>query len=248
MYFHKLKTDLKNSRIKSFAVTRTFNPIGTISIDDVIEAFDFAYSMTFGSDGEHRDHRTGGTHRRKNGEIFANTFQGKLCEFAIYETLKDSHKINKPDVSLYNLGKWDSFDFNIDDYIVSIKSTKSFGQLLLLEKKDWNANGEYIPNGNEKYDFTFMVRIKNDPESIMKSNRLLYSDYCEKDKLWELFCDNDWSFDIPGYITQEELVFLINNNYIINKGDLLNGKTPMDADNYYCHLGDMHEFKDTINK
>ncbi len=34
--------------------------------------FEFAYAMTFG-EGEHRDHRTGGTLKRKRGQIFINT-------------------------------------------------------------------------------------------------------------------------------------------------------------------------------
>lgn len=47
-------------------------------------------------------------------------------------------------------------------------------------------------------------------------------------------------FDIPGFITNDDLKYLIKNKYIINRGDLLNGKTKMDANNYYCHIEDMH--------
>lgn len=216
---------------------------GIIPLEYVKEAFDFAYAMTFGNIGEHRSHRSGGTHCRRNGEIFANTFQGKLCEFAIFSKLKSTHIINKPDTNVFGLGTWDSYDFIVDDYKVSIKSTKSFGQLLLLEKKDWTESGEYIPNENESYDFTFVVRLKNDPENIMKKARVFYSDDESKEVLWNLFKCNCWEFDIPGYLTKEELVYLINKKYIINKGELLNGKTRMDADNYYCHLYDLHRLK-----
>jgi hypothetical protein len=45
---------------------------------------------------------------------------------------------------------------------ISIKATKHFGQLLLLETKDWNNNGQYIPNlsleKQSQYDYFILVR------------------------------------------------------------------------------------------
>ncbi len=243
MHFKKMMFNLKHPEVKKIAGSIAFSEAGKINDDFVKEAFEFSYLMTFGKQGEHRNHRTGGTHRRRNGEIFANTFQGKLCEFAIYQELNEKHEMDKPDLSVYELGKWDSWDFQIDNKTISIKSTKSFGQLLLLETKDWTTNGGYIPNGNENYDFTFMVRLKNDPESMMRQNRLYFTDDVDKSKLWKLFESYNWAYDIPRYITHQELVFLINNGFVIHKGDLLNGKTIMDADNYYCHLCDMHPIR-----
>lgn len=241
--FSRLQCNAFNPKEKEVAVKLPFVSIGKIPLDYVEKSFDFSYDMTFGRSGAHRAHRTGGTHQRRNGEIFANTFQGKLCEYAIYLELKDSHDINEPDVSVHELGIWDSYDFMVDGYTVSIKSTKRYGQLLLLETKDWTERGEYIPNNNEKYDFTFMVRLFNDPETIMKHERLFFSDDCEYNNLWDLFNNVSWEYDIPGYISQDELVYLITNEYIINRGDILNRYTVMDADNYYCHLADMHRFR-----
>lgn len=74
----------------------------------------------------------------------------------------------------------------------------------------------------------------------MKNNRIFYENNIDKDYLWNLFCNNQWIYDVPRYITRQELIELIDNNYVIYKGDFLNGKTEMDADNYYCHLYDMH--------
>jgi hypothetical protein len=240
MKFKELQLTPNDPNVKKIACYISFNEAGKIKRDFIKEAFEFSYLMTFGKSGEHRNHRSGGTHQRRNGEIFANTLQGKLCEFAIYQELFERHEINKPDLSVYELGKWDSWDFQIKGKTISIKSTKSFGQLLLLESKDWTTNGEYIPNGKETYHYIFMVRLKNDPETIMRQNKIFFSDSVDKSVLWKLFENNDWSYDIPRYITHQELVFLINNGFIIHKGDLLNGKTKMDADNYYCHLYDMH--------
>lgn len=248
MYFNKLKEDSKNPKIKYIAVKKQFDARDTIKEKYVEESFEFAYSMTFGRSGEHRNYRSGGSHRRKNGEIFANTFQGKLCEFALYQTLKDKKDISKPDLAVYELGKWDSYDFKVDNFTISVKSTKHFGQLLLLETKDWTKDAEYIPNNNERYDMTVMVRLQDDNEKLMKMNRLYFSHYCEKEKLWNIFENNTWLFDIPGIIKSVELKYLINMDYIIHQGDLLNGRTRMDADNYYCHIADMHDISELIKK
>ena len=239
MKFNRLEIDDINPKIKYISVKKYFDEMGQIKEKYIKKSFEFAYSMTFGSKGQHRSYRSGGRHRRKNGEIFANTFQGKLCEFAVYQTLNESHDINEPDLEVYELGKWDKYDFKIDNLITSIKSTKYFGQLLLLETKDWTLDAEYIPNNNEHYDITIMVRLEDEIEQTMKRNRLYYSQMCDKTKLWDKFKNNNWAFDIPGYLTHDDLKYLINNKFIINRGDLLNGRTRMDAQNYYCHIADM---------
>ena len=100
---------------KDFKAINSFNPVS------LKESFDFAYDMSFGKVGEHRDHRTGGSHKRKSGEIFINTFQGKLAEFSIYEIFK-SHGVDipKPDLEKYDLGTWDTCDFNINGFKVAV--------------------------------------------------------------------------------------------------------------------------------
>ena len=56
----------------AFYITKKkeFNPLPLFSQEIISVVFDFAYDMTFGLIGEHRDHRSGGQHNRKNGEIF----------------------------------------------------------------------------------------------------------------------------------------------------------------------------------
>lgn len=61
--------------------------------------------MSYGT-GEHRN---GGELNRKNGEIFINTFQGKLAELAVYnEIYKLSNDVYKklsiPDFNIFGLG------------------------------------------------------------------------------------------------------------------------------------------------
>lgn len=109
--------------------------------------FDFAYDITYGKVGQHRNYRSGGIIKRKNGEIFINTFQGKLAEYGIWnEFVNRNLNIDGPDLNKYGLGTWDDFDIKYKDYNIAVKSTKYYGNLLLLEQKDWSDDGIYIPN------------------------------------------------------------------------------------------------------
>jgi len=222
--------------------------------ETVKKVFDFAYEMTFGN-GEHRDHRTGGSIKRKKAQIFINTFQGKLSELAVYNAFaiynkKAYQKLSKPDFEVYGLGEWDDSDITYKNVKFSIKSTKFYGNLLLLETKDWNSNAEYIPNlksdKNYIYDYFILVRIKPDAEQIMKKNKMLYLDYIKKEQLYSIIKSEHWQYDIAGYITQQDLKTIINENFILPKNALLNGTIQMDAQNYYIQSGDLKDIKTLI--
>lgn len=216
-----------------------FKPLGFMLIDLIDTVFDFAYSMTFGGVGEHRTNRTGGTHKRKNGEIFSNVFQGKLAEFALYSYLKELNiQSIKPDTNPYKLGIWDNTDLEVKNKFISIKSTKSFGNLLLLEENDWDDQGNYLPN-LKAYDFIVLIRIKPFLEQILKKNKLLYSEKVDKEFLKKIVFSEVWYFDIPGFITLDDYKYLIKNRFIIKKGANLNQNTVMDASNYYVQSGDL---------
>lgn len=248
------KMDLSNEGV-FINKRQLFEPIGRLKSSTVETTLNFAYDMTFGNNGEHRDHRTGGTHLRKKGEIFANTFQGKLSEFALYNILyKDFSDLPKPDIQTYGLGEWDDTDFELRGKKISVKSTKSFGNLLLLETKDWNKDGQYIPNiskGTADYDFFILIRVNPYIEDILKRNHLLYSQVIDYENISRLILSQTWSYDIPGFITKDQLIYAINNNYVIKQGAMLNGRIPMDAENYYIQSGDMiniNELKELIRR
>ena len=97
---------------------------------------------------------------------------------------------------------------------INVKSTKHYGNLMLLEEGDWNSNAEYIPNistNNHIYDLFVLLRI----DSVTNK------------------------YDIPGFVTRSNLLQIIQNEHIIKKGQLLNGRISMDANNYYVQAGDM---------
>lgn len=248
---NKLRQEGNNYHIEN---SKSFQNGNTFKDETITRVFDFAYSMTFG-DGEHRDHRTGGNLRRKKGQIFINTFQGKLSELAIYNVFLEFNKtayekLSEPDFDVYGLGEWDDSDIMLGDIKFSVKSTKFYGNLLLLETKDWNVNGEYVPNlntdKNSIYDYFILVRINPDAERLMSSKRFLYSNEINKEELYSLIKSVTWEYDIAGYITNEDLKSLINNNFILPQKSMLNGKIPMDAENYYIQSGDMKIFQQLI--
>jgi len=247
MRFHKLLQDGHEMFIthkKPFpSNAHTFRP------ETIKTVFDFAFDMTFGDKGEHRNHRTGGTLQRKKGEIFANTFQGKLAECATCNLFCIIDPSVMPDFSLYKLGVWDSVDVIVNGKKIAVKSTKSFGNLLLLEQHDWDESGQYIPNqesGSAIYDYFLLIRIKPFCEDVMRNHRWLYANLVDRETLWREISKETWTYDYAGYISLEHLRYLIRNDFLIQKGDILNGGTRMDADNYYVQAGDMPSVEDLL--
>ena len=220
---------------------------GILTLENISECFDFAYGMTFGGMGAHRNHRSGGQMRRHLGEVFINTFQGKLAEFALYNYLTRVGRINldAPDMNMMELTRWDSFDLYIEGLTINVKSTKRRGNLLLLETKDWDFEGRYIPNkysGCDMYDYFVFVRVDPDGEGIMREKGLLHTDSADIKILREIILSERWRVNLAGYITGEELIDeVIEPGHILPQNSTLNRYTHMDAENYYVQAGDMHE-------
>lgn len=239
--------ELLKQEENSYMTTRkvAYKKVRNLKDKTIDKVFEFAYTMAF--DEKHRKKRSGGKIKRKNGEIFANTFQGKLAECAAVNFFHKYDDAIEIDFDTYDLGIWDKVDITVCKKEIAVKSTKYFGQLLLLETEDWNGSGEYIPNigtSNCSYDFIVLVRIEPSCEDIMKTNRLLYKDNIDKTVLKNLIKPQKWSYDYVGYITNSDLKQIIKNEHIIPQGALLNGKTPMDAENYYVQAGDMRKLSD----
>jgi len=209
----------------------------------VLEVLNFAYDMTFGNKGEHRNHRSGGKHYRKNGEIFCDTFQGKLAEFFFYQSIIElGLSCSKPEIERWEKGKWDDQDFVINDTEISIKSMAFFSNLLLLETKDWDLEGNYIPN-KKKYDLFVIVRIKPDLKSFFRSKRILYSNFINYEEVRKMIMAIEFEADIPGFVKYEQLVEVIKEEQILPQNAILNGRIKMDAENYYILSKDFTKFE-----
>lgn len=217
---------------------------GRVIGDEFVEdAFDFAYGMTYGRLGQHRANRTNGRTTRDMGEIFCNTFQGKLSEYVVRNSLANMNlNVGEVDTEQEELGRWDSYDLDVEGSILSIKSCKYFSEFLFLETGDYDYYGNYR-HSNVQADFLVLVKISPVCQSIMKNNRMLYGTPNEE-KLRNMLLAETWKYDIVGFITHDMLVECIQNNQIIPQRALLNGKTSMDAENYYYASGLMIPFDD----
>lgn len=228
-------------QIPNFSIEKSkpFNPVSTkkeiifFGDETIKKVCKFSYDMTFGKEGEHRPNRSGGKIKRDELNIFINTFQGKLAEIAIYKLLKSMVKLTKdelqePDFNVYGSGIWDGADIICKGYNIAIKSTKSFGNLLLLEIKDWSSKGEYIPNIEKEkalYDYIVLARIgcliqqdKYDSvENTLKNFIFKTYDDFEQHLIKVKLC-----FDVTGYITLQDLIQIILNKQIIKQGNYLN--------------------------
>lgn len=238
-----------------FVCSRQFKADGIIDVQLVNRCVAFAHEMAFGS-GEHRKNRSGGTKERTPEEIYVNTLQGKLAETALYDYLRN-HKL-KPsniDFSVSGKGIWDTFDLACSGHVMNVKSTKYYGQLLLLEKADWDDNGNYIPNqekGYDKYDEIVLIRINPDVEDVIKRTNSFWTwGEKEQEEFWK---EQKYLYEFSGYITHEDLKYIIRHNYVIRKGDYI-GKackdykgTCMDADNYYVQLSSMRKKEEFMKR
>ena len=161
--------------------------------------------------------------------------------------------IDEPDLSLWELGKWDDCDIVCNSYKLNVKSTKHFGNLLMLSKKDWDSKGNYIPNidsGNSLYDYFILTRIAPNGEGLMRQNLLLYSNQIDMGKsfLYDLILNQNWSFDIAGYIDITGLRHAIDHNFILPKWSKLNGKIRINAPCYYIQSGDMNNYNSLLTE
>ena len=235
--FFKLRNINENTR--QITKKKPFNPQIIVGITDVRRCYDFANEMVFG-DGYQRAYRSGGIEIRDNYRKVADIFQGKIAEFGTYQFFLENGIITmEPDLSVMGKSIWDSSDLKIQDIKLAIKSTVYFGNLLLLEVKDWNEDGDYIPNlntGNARYDYIILCRVKPEAKKEDEINVLKA-------------IKTQWNVEVSGYITHNDLKNkIIKGKYIIKQGMLLNSKTRMDADNYYVQASCLRNINDLIEE
>lgn len=171
------------------------------------------------------------------------------------ENEKEEYKRSGVDFSVFGKGKWDTVDLACNNNKIAVKSTKYFGQLLLLETKDWDENGNYIPNEDTNtgvYDEIVLMRIRPNIEDVIKRK----PDFWQLDvaEQLEFLKSMKWEFEISGYITHEDLQYIIRNHYVIKQGDRL-GKVKenykgivMDADNYYVQVTNMRKKEELLKR
>lgn len=209
-----------------------------LSRQDYSTVFDFAHEMAFGS-GYHRSNRSGGSQKRNPNLIFRDVMEGKIGEFALYRYLESNNiLVTPPDCSVHSKGVWDGGDFQFrNSFNISMKTSKHFAQLLLLEAKDYYIENDRVlyKHDNHSPDAIVFARTCNDIASFMKENNWTQV----KDMKEDMYQAAKTTCEITGYITNKDLKNLIQHDFLIKKGNKLNGSVRMDANNYYIPAKEM---------
>ena len=205
---------------------KEFKEDGTInqySLDSLKWAYDNAYNGHF-------------KNARNAFSTMRDAFLGKLGEFACYEWWKSKgYKLDPPELILRKRGEWDDGDLVVEERKVQVKTTGYNSNFMLLRKKDWDENANYLwgKNGkDDKYGAFFLCRIKPDPRKIFQ----------EESRLMDLIsiCENtSWKYEITGWLPKKHIAFAIANNFIIPRGRFLNGKVRIEEDLIYFQAGDL---------
>lgn len=228
-----IKANIQFNRIIFEPETKTeFAPDAKLKQESIKKCLLFASEMAYGK-GYHRSQSFGGAdYNRSTFEIFLNTFQGKLAELAVYNQLSliGIRPDNPPEFDVWGKNKWEDCDFTMDNGKIkaSVKSTKWFGNLLLLEKDKYNEKGEFLETFEAKsfaYDYTFMVRVSG-------LNSVRPENYLE---------ENDIDVEVIGFLSLSKFLEIIKEKQIIPKGTFLG--TPLIVDNYYIFAKDLIDVK-----
>lgn len=232
-----MPTKLNNGYLPSNA-KKPYRADVVISKDDYSVIFDFAHEMAFGN-GYHRSNRSGGSHVRDSNLIFQDVMEGKIGEVALFRYFENNGiVVTPPDFSVHKKGIWDGGDFQFrNSFNISMKTSKHYSQLLLLEKDDYSINNDKVFYKYDKHppDVVIFARTCNDIASFMKENNWTNV----KDMKEDMYQKAKITCEISGYVTNRDLKNFMEHEFIIEKGEKLNGKVPMDADNYYVAIKDL---------
>lgn len=252
--FYYLKKDKSNPEKPFYTIPQKckvdFEVMGEVNQEDVEKVMTFAWEMAFGK-GYHKRERNGGDEVRKDNKIFANTFQGKLAEYVVYNYLRRyGLEVEEPDLSVFGKNEWDNGDIDCNGRHISVKSTKHFGEMLFLETENWDEQGCYTHSDDGKiseFDYNILVRIRPSCEDLLKNAGCDLQASGIPETVINSLRNQTWKYCMPRYISKEELIYLIKNNFVIKKGQFFNKKR-MDADNYYVKSYDMHQLSEIINE
>ena len=225
-----------------------FAQLGYVKPAFAKKALDYAYHLVFekGWRGDPADDPN--AVQKKKTELFCNVFLGKLGHCAVYQCLSER---KDPNGEPYMVSGFDAFmGFTVNKYqdlMVNckptlIRATKSTRQLLLLPKYDWDNKLEYRKN-RQRYVFIFLARIENDPETILKSKGLLSRENLSLDEIERALFDVVFFYDIPGFITRHDLIFLAGNGFSVHKGNGYANLFCVDSDSWYCQCHDMRPLR-----
>lgn len=214
---------------KNWSIDFDVNTTSLFTNEEILNVFNFAFE----SKNKHKQYRSGGTLKRNEIQIFYNIFLGKLGEIAAYNSLIKNNielETRSIDFTIRELGDWDDYDLKTKtNKLISVKSSKHWSQMMLLETKNWNKNSELIYNINTNksylYDFHLYSRIV--PLKVFNNKKYIYPkgyQYIDlnysnnnelKDKLFKHITEFKWAYEDSFIINNEYFKKIIKMNYIL---------------------------------
>lgn len=222
--------------------TRDYSPLKIDLNKYTKEIIEFSHESCWGAGHFKSDGRDRST-------IFKNSTLGKFGEFALYEFfLREGYQPSRPDMTIKEKGKWDDGDLDLGKMKFQIKSTFSFGNLLILKKGDYDSMGRYI-HGNDgnpiTYDAFFLCRMKPTLDILEIEGNSDPGVENLKRKLENV----NFRMDVAGYIKLEDFLKIISMGIYVPKGSYIgNGERKLQEDLYYCQSGDLRSIKTIRSK
>lgn len=231
----------------------------------------YLFSVSYDSEqtpdgGWNMPERIDGNHRpRLLGEIFYNKFVGCMGEIALYKYIKEKidDTIQEPNLTeRRGYLNPDQRDLNWNNADISIKTTLSTHNMLLLQQHQYNDQGEYVPNVNHNFlprYFNYHVLCRLRAQDDTQTNILLsalnrrsdVADETTREHLKDIIINNAWLVDIPGYISHEQFANEViqgeqiayadnegGRKYCFGRSDY-NNQNLVDVNNYYVQSGDL---------
>lgn len=258
LFYNNITRKYQLTQKKEFGQNDKTQNLSINNSEQLTQILEFSWDMTYGAKGEHRSTRTGGKISRKNLHKFGDVMIGKLGELTFYNIFRQRplvKEISPIDFECYGLTRWDNADFVIQNiyneiYQIAVKTTKHIGNLLLLETDDWfiqDGKAIYLPNQQSDnkgfFDYLFFARVKSDINLLIQND--IYDNYNDtelKNYFFENIKKMHISSEIVGYISNKDLVHIIENHHILPQESLF-GSIIMDASNYYVQSGCLRQVK-----
>jgi hypothetical protein len=205
---------------------RVFLPNVKISIEQFNQCLDFADKMAYWWNHQPLAFWWD-KHHRSEWEIFKNALQGKLAEIGFYNFYTKKWKnIPYPDFWVWHRWVWEDTDVIINELKISIKSTKHFWNLLLLECDRYSNDWLYLESATWwdpiKHDLIYLIRVKWVDSNIPTDYKI-----------------ENIAIEITWYITHDDFLDIIKNNQKIKQWSILG--IPLIVDNYYICCSNLHK-------
>jgi len=211
------------------------------------KVFESAYQSCFINKYE-----TGGQYK---GEIFIQEFQKKLAELGFYNAIYQAdtklyEKFTQYTEDFFKIDLNSPIIFNYNDLNIYMETSAYDIDLLMLSESVWDKDTTYIPNrekGINHFDYIFLTRIRENGETLLKNNNLLFNNEVNKQQLHDLILSQRWTYDIPGFITNHDLQSLINNQQFIPKDTQLNTTEKIKSNSFYVESANLKEFNQFVD-